>query len=152
MSDERFVPPEFIVPVGLETPQFRLEPLAPEHNERDHAAWSSSIEHIHASPGFEGSRWPHEMSLEENLRDLEGHARDFAERTGFTYTVLGTDGDDVIGCVYIYPVSDGTCDARVRSWVCASRAEVDLPLRRAVAAWLASEWPFSRVDYDTGNP
>jgi len=35
-----------------------------------------------------------------NLGDLERHARDFAERRGFTYTVLGAG--EVIGCVYIY--------------------------------------------------
>ena len=46
------------------------------------------------------------MSLEENLADLERHARDFADRTGFTYSVL--DGDDVIGCVYVYPSRDET--------------------------------------------
>jgi hypothetical protein len=112
--------------------------------------WSSSIDHIHASAGFEGHRWPYEMSPEENLRDLEGHARDFADRTGFTYTVLEPDGDDVIGCVYTYPAQDDVHDARVRSWVRASRADLDLPLRRAVADWLASAWPFASVDYDAG--
>ncbi len=44
------------------------------------------------------------MSLEENLVDLERHARDFVDRTGFTYTVLDPD-DDVIGCVYLYPAA-----------------------------------------------
>ena len=43
------------------------------------------------------------MSLAENLRDLERHAQDFAERRGFTYTVLSTGTGEVIGCVYIYP-------------------------------------------------
>jgi hypothetical protein len=38
-----------------------------------------------------------------NLRDLERHAQDFAERRGFTYTVLSTSTGEVIGCVYIYP-------------------------------------------------
>ena len=65
-----------------------LEPLGVEHNESDYDAWSSSIRHILATPGFEGSSWPHEMTLEENRRDLERHADDFAARTGFTYTVL----------------------------------------------------------------
>ena len=148
MAAEPFVPADFTAPENLVTPLFRLEPLGPVHNERDYAAWSSSIDHIRASPGFEGRSWPREMSLEENLRDLEGHARDFAERTGFTYSVL--EGDDVIGCVYIYPARDGTHDARVMSWVRADRAELDGPLRHAVSEWLASGWPFSDVDYDTG--
>jgi hypothetical protein len=146
VPENPFVPADFAVPDGLATPLFRLEPLGPEHNERDYAAWTSSVDHIHASPGFEGSRWPHEMTLEENLRDLEGHARDFAERTGFTYSVL--DGDDVIGCVYIYPDREGEADARVNSWVRADRADLDLPLRRVVHDWLGEAWPFERVDYD----
>ena len=141
-----FVPADFEVPESLVTPQFRLQPLGPEHNERDYAAWTSSMEHIRSSPGFQSWRWPYEMSLEDNLADLEGHARDFAERTGFTYTVL-EDGD-VIGCVYVYPDGDGDADARVRSWVRADRGELDLPVRRAVGDWLASAWPFERVEYD----
>ena len=79
-----------------------LEPLGPRHNESDYAAWSSSIEHIRATPVSRGA-WPHEMSLAENLADLEMHERDFETRAGFTYTVLDPESGDVIGCVYIYP-------------------------------------------------
>jgi hypothetical protein len=53
----------------------------------------------------------------------------------------------VIGCVYIYPARDSDNDARVRSWVRASRADLDAPLWRAVRAWLASDWPFGSVEY-----
>jgi hypothetical protein len=124
-----------------------LEPLGPEHNERDYAAWSSSVDHIRASPGYGAeSTWPHEMSLDQNLGDLERHARDFAERTGFTYTVL--DADDVVGCVYVYPSRDEAHDARVQSWVRVSRSELDTPLRRAVAEWLGAAWPFERPLYE----
>ena len=121
--------------------------MRPEHNERDYAAWSSSIEHIHATPGFAGSSWPHAMSLEENLRDLERHERDFEARTGFTYSVLDPSTADVVGCLYIYPDEDGSRDASVRSWVRASRTELDVPLWRAVSRWLATDWPFRSVDY-----
>src|SRR5512146_792068 len=131
MAPAPFVPADFGVPNGLQTALFRLEPLGPEHNERDHAAWSASIDHIRATPGF-GGRWPYEMSLADNLRDLQGHARDFAARVGFTYTVLEAAGGDVVGCVYIYPAQDGVHDARVTSWVRADRAELDLPLWHAV--------------------
>ena len=64
------------------------------------------------------------MSLADNLRDLENHARDFAERRGFTYTVLATDTTDVIGCVYIYPSRPGTAGewpATVIMGACGSR-------------------------------
>ena len=143
-----FVPDGFEPPLGLVTDLFRLEPLGPEHSERDYAAWSSSVEHILGSPGFgPNSSWPHEMSLDDNLADLERHARDFAARTGFTYTVLDPERD-VIGCVYVYPAMDDVHDARVQSWVRASRAELDAPLREAVAAWLVSDWPFEQPLYE----
>jgi hypothetical protein len=131
-----FVPEGFEPPTGLVTHGFRLEPLGPEHNESDYAAWSSSIEHILG-----------EMTLDENLADLERHARDFGERTGFTYTVLA--GEEVVGCVYVYPAEEEAHDARVRSWVTASRAELDGALRQAVADWLTGDaWPFERPMYE----
>jgi hypothetical protein len=142
-----FVPDEFEPPRGLEASDFRLEPLGVEHNERDFAAWSSSIEHIRASPGYRDSSWPHPMSLAENLADLERHASDFAARRGFTYTVLDA-GDDVIGCVYVYPADDDVHDASVQSWVRVSRADLDPVLTAAVAEWLASSWPFRRPLYE----
>ena len=90
MSDQLFVPADFAVPDGLTAGEFRLEPLGPQHNASDYAAWTASTDHIRATPGFAGGSWPHEMSLAENLRDLERHAQDFAARRGFTYTVLST--------------------------------------------------------------
>jgi hypothetical protein len=153
VPDPPFVPDGFAVPEGLNTAEFRLVPLGPEHNERDHAAWSSSIEQIRATDGFADSDWPPPagMTLEQNRGDLERHARDFAGRVGFTYTVLDPAGEDVLGCVYIYPARDGDHDTRVRSWVRASAAQLDAPLYRAVSGWLAERWPFERVDYAPGS-
>ena len=145
-GNRTFVPPGFDVPTGLGTPWFSLEPLGPEHNERDFHAWTSSIGHIRATPGYEGRSWPHPMTLEENLGDLEMHARDFRDRVGFTYTVLDAEGD-AVGCVYIYPAEDDEHDARVLSWVRASRGELDPVLWREVSSWLEREWPFERVAY-----
>lgn len=147
-----FVPDWFDVPLRLEGDGFVLVPLGAEHNVADYAAWTSSMDHIHATPGFEDRRWPHPMSLEENLGDLVRHADDFAARHGFTYTVLEPDGGSVIGCVYIYPVDPADVatagfDARVRSWVTASWADLDVLVWRAVSAWLDGTWPFLRVSY-----
>ena len=148
-SSEEFVPEDFAVPEGLSTPVFRLVPLGPEHNVADHGAWSASIEHIRATPGFRGRDWPpaEGMTLEENRADLERHARDFAARTGFTYSVLEPGTDDALGCVYIYPARDEGHDADVRSWVRASVPELDRELHAAVSRWLADAWPFAVVEY-----
>jgi RimJ/RimL family protein N-acetyltransferase len=142
-----FVPPGFDVPLGLETAEFVLEPLGPEHGERDYEAWTSSIDHIRATPGYPDGRWPRAMTPEENLSDLERHAEDFRARKGFTYTVLDPAGRDVIGCVYIYPVPDGDEDACALSWVRESHAHLDVPLWRAVSEWLEADWPFASVRY-----
>jgi hypothetical protein len=164
-----FVPDWFKVPLRLDNDNFVLMPLTVEHNERDYEAWSSSMDHIHSTPGFAGRRWPHPMSLEENRLDLTRHAEDFAARVGFTYTVLDQSESDVIGCVYLYPPSpdaepapnevesvDSAADGyavRARSWV---RADPDDPARsialdrqlwRAVSTWLADAWPFTHIEY-----
>jgi hypothetical protein len=148
MTSNVFVPAGFDPPTSLVTTHFHLEPLGPEHNRADHAAWMSSIEHIRSTPGFADSAWPPPggMTLEENLSDLRGHADDFAQGAGFTFTVLDPADNDVIGCVYIYPSKSEDWDVTVHSWVRADRSSLDVPLADAVAGWLATDWPWDRVD------
>src|SRR6476620_1549820 len=104
---------------------FLLEPLGPQHNESDYDAWTSSIEHIRATPGYPDGNWPYPMPLEQNRGDLERHQRDFVERRGFTYTVLDPGSLAVIGCVYIYPSKRPLHDAEVLLWVRATHARLD---------------------------
>ena len=152
MPDQLFVPMDFAVPEGLAAGEFRLEPLGPQHNTADYAAWTTSIDHIRATPGFAGSSWPHQMSPADNLCDLEGHAQDFIERRGFTYTVLSTGTGEVIGCVYIVPARGdrpaGDLHAAVYSWVRADCAALDPVLYREVLAWLERDWPFRSIEYE----
>jgi len=138
-----FVPDDYVAPISFDGPGFRLEPLGPQHNERDHDAWMSSIDHIRATPDFPDGTWPTAMSAESNLADLVRHAKDFDARTGFTYSIL--DRDEVIGCLYIYP--SPTAEAAVSSWVRSSRAEMDVVTWRAISTWLDTDWPFAIVEY-----
>jgi hypothetical protein len=149
VAPSEFVPDDFAVPRELVTDRFRLEPLGPRHNERDHAAWTGSIDHIRSTPGFETWDWPpaEGMPVDHNLADLRGHADDFAKRVGFTYSVIRVPGDDVIGCVYMYPAHDDSTVVEVRSWVSADHAHLDEPLHDAVSRWLATDWPFTQVRY-----
>ncbi len=153
-----WVPDGFEVPRRLVGDGFVLVPLGPAHNASDHRAWTTSIEHIRATPGFTaelwgGDDWPVLMSLEANLADLEMHAGEFERREAFAYTVLDGDGSrdgdgaTVIGCVYIDPDITGAADAMVRCWVRADRAEVDAALARTVRAWLTEVWPFTTVRF-----
>lgn len=155
-SDQQtFVPPAnvFEVPVRLVGEGFRLEPLGPEHNEGDLAAWSGSIAHVRATPGFLGD-WPplEGMTPEANLADLVRHARDFAERRGFTYSVLEGEREgegEVIGCLYVYPAKADPGRVHVSSWVRADRAALDKAVYDTVTRWFAEVWPFDaeRIDY-----
>lgn len=149
MTTEPFVPADFDPPTSMSGEGFVLEPLGPQHNDADLGAWTSSIEHIRATPGYPDGDWPPlaGMPSDRNLADLTRHARDFAERKGFTFTVLDPGDGDVIGCVYLYPRRDGVHDVEVQSWVRATHAHLDGPLADAVAAWLAADWPWSRPDF-----
>ena len=82
MVEGPFVPSGFVVPLALTTEQFRLEPLGPQHNDADYEAWSSSVEHIHMTPGWETSSWPDDRSLADNLRDLQSARRRLREQDG----------------------------------------------------------------------
>lgn len=148
MSETSFVPADFEPPTALRADSFHLEPLGPQHNDSDHAAWTSSIEHIRATPGYPDGNWPPlaGMSLERNLADLTRHAADFTARKGFTFTVLDPVDRDVIGCVYLYPDRSGKYEVVVQSWVRADLAELDAPLAEAVASWLEEAWPWSRIN------
>lgn len=122
-----------------------LEPLGPRHADADHAAWSGSIEHIRATPGFSagawsGDEWPFPMSAEANRADLVQHAAEFVRGEAFAYSVLTPERDEVVGCVYVDPDETGAAAAKVRCWVRRERAELDGPLAAAVAAWLGSAW------------
>lgn len=139
-----FVPEDFDVPVSFTGPTFHLEPLGPQHNERDYAAWTSSMDHIRATPGFVGRDWPHPMTLEKNLEDLEMHDAEFVTRSSFTYSIL--EGDEVFGCIYIYPGTEGD-GAEVRSWVTEDRKEMDVAVWSVLHTWIAAEWPFRSFKY-----
>ena len=138
-------------PAGIRTNLFVLEPLGPEHNEADFKAWSTSVQHIRATPGFRadlwaGDDWPYPMTLEQNVADLTQHAEEFDRGEAFAYTVLDPLTRDVIGCVYIDP--DDIAEARCRLWVRADRAHLDRNLEGVVRQWLAGhDWGFDSVRF-----
>lgn len=149
MKSTPFVPDEFKVPEGNRTDLFVIEPLQERHNKSDYEAWTSSREHIKATPGFIGDElWVDEdFSLEDNAASIAKHSKDFEKRAEFNYAVVDPGTGEVIGSVYIRPSSRDGYDADVRSWVRADRAGLDKPLHDRVTRWLADAWPFRKPDY-----
>lgn len=152
MTVRPLVEGSFAVPDVFVADGFRLELLGPRHNAADHAAWTSSIEHIRSTPGFHRG-WPPAtgMTLAENLADLESHAERSARRVDFAYSVIEIATGDVVGCVYFKPSATAEGEVKASSWVCAARAELDGPLTEVVGAWLLEAWPFEVVRYRLGE-
>ena len=145
-------PEDFVVPAGLSAGGLRLELLGPQHNAADHAAWTSSVDHIRATPGWSGRTWPTDtMTLAENLADLVSHQDRSARRIDFAYTVIEEATGQIVGCVYFKPAREGRCPVEALSWVRADRAELDRPLTEIVGSWLRTDWPFTRISYRLGD-
>jgi hypothetical protein len=141
---ESILPKGFPVPHSFGGTGYHLEPLGPIHNDRDHAAWMGSIEHIRSTVGFPmADGWPYPMPPEDNLSDLEKHLAEFEERVAFAFSVL--DRDEVIGCVYVTPDPASAGGVRLRSWVVEAHADLDEVVRDEVTAWLLAAWPFPTV-------
>jgi hypothetical protein len=152
MTARPLVEDSFAVPDAFVADGLRLELLGPQHNAADHAAWTSSIEHIRSTPGFDQG-WPPAagMTLADNLADLESHAERSARRVDFAYSVIEIATGDVIGCVYVKPSPTAEGEVKASSWVCATRAELDGRLTGVVGAWLLEAWPFEVVHYRLGD-
>jgi hypothetical protein len=145
-----FVPPNFEVPAGLETRDFRLRMLSIHDVVKDYDAVMTSREHLRQFSGSSvfgpQSSWPAaDLSLEQDLIDLGWHQKEFQRRTSFAYTVMSLDEQSCLGCVYFYPTAsatDGTdYDAQAIAWVRQSDLHLDEPLMTAVKQWLAEAWP-----------
>jgi hypothetical protein len=149
MHSQPLVPLDFVVPEPPSHLQFSFAVLGPEHNAADLEAWSSSIEHIHSTPGFPPAGFPQrQYTLEENLADLVQHRDHHQRHLDFAWTVLDpARPGTVIGCVYLAPDRTGAADAHARSWVRADRADLDRVLREYLRPWFATVWPL-QVRYD----
>ena len=146
-GSSRFVPDDFELPSGFETPEFRVRPITIADAEKDYEAVMESIEIIHAS--LLNDRWPTEsFTLDENRRDLAAKERKFERRQSFTYTVVSLDESQVLGCVYINKGIGGP-DAAVFMWVRRSvqDAGLDSLLEAAVRDWMEKDWPFEWIVY-----
>jgi hypothetical protein len=142
-----FVPPEFDVPAGLETKEFRLRMLTVNDVVKDYDAVMTSVEHLKTV--WPGGAWPEGLTLEQNLIDLGWHQKEFQTRRSFAYTVVTPSESMVIGCVYIDPTRKRGYDAEIYLWARQSELASGLESRlfSAVRDWVAREWPFQKVAF-----
>lgn len=142
-----FVPVDFVVPLTLETAEFRLRMLTVNDVVKDYDAVMSSIEHCKTI--WPGSGWPEGLTLEQNLIDLGWHQKEFQLRRSFAYTVVRLDESAVLGCVYIDPTKRRGYDAVAYLWARQSELASGLEDRLfgAVSAWLEERWPFKQVAF-----
>lgn len=148
---EKFVPEDFVIPEKLETDKLRLRMLTVDDVVKDYEAVMTSIEHLRSlCDPYSGSLWPEEsMTIEEDLRDLERHQREFLERKAFAYTVMSPDESVCLGCMYIDPSHVKEYDAEVYLWARQSVFEKGFEdyLYQVVREWIEADWPFTRVAY-----
>lgn len=146
---EPFVPQDFNVPEVLENDKFRLRMLVVSDVEKDYDAVMTSIDHLRGVFG-ENSKWPSkDLTLEQDLRDLEWHQNEFHNRSSFAYTVMNLDETLCLGCVYIYPSKSPGVEADVYMWVRKSEYDrgLDPILFRKVKNWITDQWPFKKASF-----
>jgi hypothetical protein len=148
---EPFVPANFIVPLQIETPEFRIRMLTVNDVVKDYDAVMTSVEHL--KNVWPGSQWPEGLTLEQDLIDLGWHQKEFQIRRSFAYTVVTPSETRVIGCVYVNPTRRSGHDAEVFLWVRQSELAggLDARLYKQVREWLQTEWPFKTVAFPGRN-
>lgn len=142
-----FVSENFDVPEKFITPNFHLEKLSPKVAEFDYEAVMTSKERLR-QVFQENDTWPKDdMTLEENIKDLERHEKEFNNREAFAYTVLSLDKKKCIGCVYIDPPTNDDWDCEIYMWVRDDEVDLDNVLFNTIKNWIKSEWPFNKIMY-----
>lgn len=142
-----FVAPAFAVPVSVQGPGFRLQPLGPDLVKIDFDAYMSSVEHLQKT-FTRSTEWPHAgISDADAMLDMQTEAGRFARRESFAYSVLTPDGKRERGCIYVAPSPVPGYDAVVRIWVTKAEFDAGFDKRLEVWAhkWIARKWPFKKV-------
>lgn len=147
MAHSTFVPPDFVVPAMWECDEFRLRMLTVNDVVKDFDAVMSSIDHV--KNVWPEGKWPHGLTLEQNLIDLGWHQKEFQTRRSFAYKVVSPDEVQVLGCVYIFPTLRIGYEAEVFLWARQSVLASGLEdrLYDSVRAWLATDWPFRTLAF-----
>ncbi|MBT4662097.1 MAG: hypothetical protein HOC18_09380 [Candidatus Marinimicrobia bacterium] len=142
-----FVQQSFNVPESLETEKYRLEILTPAVAKLDYDAVMSSKIRLR-SVFSKSTEWPRDnMSLEDNIKDLQRHEEEFKLHKAFAYTVLTPTREKCLGCVYIEPCNVTEFDCEVYFWVRDENIYLDNDLYNCISDWLVKCWPFKTIAF-----
>ena len=89
MYNKRFVPKKFIPPKKFEAEEFVFLPLTIHDLVRDFEAVMSSVKHLQGL--MDESKWPENLTIEDNLIDLGWHQREFTLGHSFAYSISRKD-------------------------------------------------------------
>ncbi|NJM73535.1 MAG: GNAT family N-acetyltransferase [Scytonema sp. RU_4_4] len=144
-----FLPENFEIPEILKTDYFFLRSITLHDVVKDYDAVMSSREHLWQRFGKIWGWPPEDLTLEQDLIDLAWHQKEFQLRRSFDYAVMSLDETRLLGCVYIDPANSEEYDAEVYYWVRSSELASGLEdyLGDIVQNWIATSWPFKRVEY-----
>ena len=128
-----FVPKDFEVPAGFETPG--LPGAHARHFGRREGLRRGDDQRRTPSKGVQsGGAVAQRPEFEQDLIDLGWHHKEFQQRRSFAYTVMSLDEAACLGCLYIEPTKLRGYDAEAHCWVRTSHAEtLDARLYRAPA-------------------
>lgn len=137
---------DFTPPTRWYGRQLMLVSAGPEWVAQDYAAVMASRRHIKHLFGPRDSWPPDDLSIEDNLADLEWHRQEFSALRSFAYHLLDPEGLACLGCLYLYPTASDAHDAEAYLWT-----HVSLPREQAaqmedeVIAWINGSWPFAAI-------
>ena len=144
---QALVPDDFDVPEGLSAEHFRLVVLDTDLAEVDYEAVMSSRERLR-SIFAASTAWPgDDMTLQQDIADLENHRREFDAREAFAYSLLSVDAKRCIGCLYIEPPRLDEYDCEVYLWLRDDTLDLDQRCFSDISKWLSESWPFDAIAF-----
>ncbi|REE96380.1 GNAT family N-acetyltransferase [Thermomonospora umbrina] len=147
-----FLPDDFVVPTLVAGQRFRIRPITVHDVVKDYDAVMSSRGPLWER--FGGCwGWPRpDLSFEQALVDLGWLQKEGQLRRSFTFAVLTSDEERLLGRVHILPpppAPDADVDAAVVFWVRADEQGTGLErdLGEFVREWTTVTWPFKKVRF-----
>ena len=142
-----FVPKDFKAPFQVKTEFGVVKKLTVKDAEKDYKAVMSNKEELR-QVFCDNDDWPSDdMTLEENIEDLQEHEQEFDNNEGFTYTILDPNEDVCIGCLYIFPFPHGVYDSRVFYWLIKEYKDIEMQLRDFIDQWLSDSFQLNHPAY-----